>query len=39
MSTLEAIVFDMDGTILHSLPDLVACANEASSRMRFPSRS
>ena len=39
MSTLEAIVFDMDGTILHSLPDLVACANEAFSRMGFPARS
>ena len=39
MPALEAIVFDMDGTILHSLPDLAACANEAFSRMGFPTHS
>lgn len=35
----EAFIFDMDGTILHSLPDLALAANEALRRMGFPTRS
>ena len=36
---LKAVVFDMDGTILHTLPDLAKCANEALSQMGFPLHS
>jgi len=34
---LRAIVFDMDGTILHSLPDLAIATNEALKRMGYPT--
>ena len=36
---LEAFIFDMDGTILHTLPDLVVATNNALMRMGFPTRS
>ena len=36
---IKAFVFDMDGTILHTLPDLVIAANEALGRMGFPTRT
>lgn len=36
---IKAIVFDMDGTILHSLPDLVIATNEALTRMGFPTHT
>ena len=32
-------IFDMDGTILHTLPDLALAANEALERMGFPTRT
>lgn len=35
---IRAFVFDMDGTILHTLPDLVVAANEALEQMGFPTR-
>ena len=36
---IKAFIFDMDGTILHTLPDLVIAANEALGQMGFPTRS
>ena len=36
---VKAIVFDMDGTILHTLPDLVAAANETFARLGYPVRT
>lgn len=36
---LRALVFDMDGTILHSLPDLALATNEALERLGYPTRS
>jgi len=36
---IKAFVFDMDGTILHTLPDLVVATNEALARMGFPERT
>ena len=35
----KAFIFDMDGTILHTLPDLALAANEALERMGFPART
>lgn len=35
----KAFVFDMDGTILHTLPDLAIATNEALERMGFPQRT
>ena len=36
---IKAFVFDMDGTILHTLPDLVIATNEALAKMGFPTRT
>ena len=36
---MEALVFDMDGTVLHTLPDLVAAANEAFDALGYPERT
>ncbi len=36
---VKAFVFDMDGTILHTFPDLAATANEAFEAMGFPTRT
>ena len=36
---IKAIVFDMDGTILHTLPDLVVAANEAFTQLGYPTRT
>ena len=36
---VKAFIFDMDGTILHTLPDLVVSANEAFAQMGFPART
>ena len=36
---IKAFVFDLDGTILHTLPDLVIATNEALSQMGFPTRT
>ena len=37
--SVKAIVFDMDGTILHTLPDLVVAANEAFTQLGYPTRT
>ena len=37
--SFKAFIFDMDGTILHTLPDLALAANEALERMGFPTRT
>ena len=37
--TIRAFVFDMDGTVLHTLPDLTAVTNLALERMGFPLRT
>ena len=39
MRKLEAVAFDMDGTILHTLPDLAACANVALAQLGLPEHS
>lgn len=36
---IQAYVFDMDGTLLHTLPDLFASVNQALVEMDFPPRS
>ena len=36
---IRAYVFDMDGTVLDTMPDLAVAANEALSRMGFPERT
>ena len=36
---VKAVVFDMDGTILHTLPDLLAAANETFARLGYPPRT
>lgn len=36
---IKAFVFDMDGTILHSLPDLAIATNEALTQMGFPTHT
>ena len=35
----EAFIFDLDGTLIDSLPDLVVVTNKALSQMNFPLRS
>ena len=37
--SLKALVFDMDGTILDTLPDLTRITNMALAEMGFPARS
>lgn len=37
--SVKAIVFDLDGTILHTLPDIVAAANETLERLGYPERT
>ena len=34
---VKAILFDLDGTLLHTLPDLCACMNAALRHYRFPA--
>ena len=36
---IKVIIFDMDGTILDTLPDLAVATNEALEQMGFPTRS
>lgn len=36
---IRAVVFDMDGTLLHTMPDLARAANEAFARMGFPEKT
>ena len=36
---VKALIFDMDGTILHTLPDLVVAANEALVKLGYPPRT
>lgn len=35
----DAFIFDLDGTLIDSLPDLVVVANKALQQMGFPERS
>ena len=35
----QAFIFDMDGTTLHTLPDLAIATNEALTRLGYPTRS
>ena len=37
--TIKAFIFDLDGTILHTLPDLAIAANEALRQMGLPART
>lgn len=37
--TYDAFIFDLDGTLIDSLPDLVVVANKALEQMGFPCRS
>ncbi len=39
MKPIRALIFDMDGTLLHTMPDLAIAANEALARMGFPTRT
>ena len=34
--TIRALAFDLDGTLCHTLPDLVAAANASRAHMRLP---
>ena len=34
--TIRAIAFDLDGTLCHTLPDLVAAANASRAHMGLP---
>ena len=36
---MRAFVFDMDGTLLHTFPDLAIVANKALEQMGFPTRT
>ena len=36
---ISAFIFDMDGTILDTMPDLAIAANEALEQMGFPART
>ena len=36
---LKAFVFDLDGTLLHTFPDLAKAANKALDHMGFPART
>lgn len=36
---MKAVVFDLDGTLLHTMPDLAKAANEALRHMGFPTRT
>ena len=36
---VKAFVFDMDGTILHTLPDLYAASNAALTQLGYPTRT
>lgn len=35
----DAFIFDLDGTLIDSLPDLVVVTNKALQQMGFPERS
>lgn len=39
MRTFDTFVFDLDGTLLDTLPDLVVITNKALADMGFPSRT
>ena len=39
MGTVRAVIFDLDGTLLDTLPDLVAITNKALSDLGFPTHS
>ena len=39
MKPIRALIFDMDGTLLHTMPDLAVAANEALAHMGFPERT
>ena len=39
MKAVKAYVFDLDGTILDTMPDLAIAANEAFGQMGFPMRT
>ena len=34
--TIRAIAFDLDGTLCHTLPDLIAAANASRAHMGLP---
>ena len=36
---MKAFIFDMDGTVLDTMPDLAIAANEALVRKGFPTRA
>ncbi len=36
---IKAVVFDMDGTILHSVPDLAIAANEVLAQLGYPTHT
>ena len=37
-ATVKAVIFDLDGTLLDTIPDIGACFNAALSRHGFPER-